>query len=494
MICHAVQEAVSVRADGELQLDPVLTENEVDQHLETCDECIAFEASARQIRQALRIEMVAGMPDFSSSVLEALPQTPGRSRRLGQAVLVAASVGAVAAMSAVIPTQSGDLVAGPGGGPNAGAAIESLPLDPFGNPSGPTVTINPTRVIWSPTAFDDETAERVADNVVFNGSSIVGLSEIEVALDETTTASLEVLSFDPNTYPDFVDEPQQASFASLDVNQVVVSVGAAEVHGLASGDMLSLGDGLEVEVAAIVPDEAIADAEIAVVTAAIAKIGDAERFNFVLVNSDSDSQSIEAALEEEIGDRPIVAKNGTSSSNRPVPKDLPDAEIAGESSSAVAGETFVDAAAEPVAPNRRIKRATVPLLGEIRCHQKAIRSLSAAMTRLETRDMAQLIDPETIVTCFEPETTLMTIGHADHSTGMALDIYVDDDGVIRPLDRRVRKVLANFGFMWDTTHATHFEFVEPVADEAVEAGPDEPADEGTEADTEANVDSADEPN
>ncbi len=461
MICHAVQEAVSIRADDELQLDPVLTENEVDQHLETCDECIAFEASARQIRQALRIEMVAGMPDFSTSVIEALPQTHGRRRRLGKTALVAASVGAVAAMSAVLPTQSGDLVASSGDAP-APTTVDAPVFDIDATDRPPT-ELNPTRVIWSPTAFDDATAQQVAGNVAFHGASIVGLSEIDVAIDNSTTTAFEVLSFDPNTYPDFVDDSDKASFASLDIDQVVVSIAAAEVHDLVSGDTLSLGNGLEVEVAAIVPDEAIADAEIAVVTAAIADIGGAERFNFVLVNSDSDTQSIEAALEEEIGDRPIVAKNGTGSSNRPVPKDLPDDEVAIMAAPPV-DETLEASLAESTtpraAPARRIKRSTVPLLGEIRCDKKATRSLSAAMTRLETRGLAELIDPETIVTCFEPEVTLMTIGHGDHRTGTALDIYVDDDGVIRPLDRRVRKVLANFGFVWDSEHATHFEFVE----------------------------------
>lgn len=99
MNCDLAQRSLSALADGE---PPDADGAAVAAHLDGCDDCRAFDATVRSVRQRLRFEPVGPLPDLTTGVLARL-STERTRRRLPTLAAVAAAVvvGAVAGASFV---------------------------------------------------------------------------------------------------------------------------------------------------------------------------------------------------------------------------------------------------------------------------------------------------------------------------------------------------------------------------------------------------------
>lgn len=446
MICKAVQEALSVRSDNELLVDPVLTDDEIDEHLASCAECQAFEKVSRRFTQVLRVDAVAEVPDIAGSVLEALPRKSPRvvRRRVGQAIVAVAAVSAVVAAGAL---QSGDV-------PTSDVALSPVVEDvavPTTTTAAPVSEVSKV-VVWSPKPLSDADTDRITSNDFVAKSSVAGLSSVDVVSESTASSTMEVLSFDPETYPEFVSEPISESFSTLGIAETVLSESAASSRSLGAGAMITLSTGDELLVTAVVPDAAMADADIALVNeTANMLVGD--RDTFILLDAQAETLEVEALLDSEDAESQLVVKNRTDDvSPRLAPKLLSDIDL------------VEDEAPDLDWLRANIRRSEVPILGEIQCHRDVIRAVTGAMTRLEARGLEALIDPEATIHCFDRHSSVEAGDHWHHNTGLAIDLNLVGDAPAN-IDRRLRNVMEQFGFYWGGNslipQPSHFEYVGP---------------------------------
>lgn len=444
MICNAVQEALSIRSDNELLVDPVLTENEVDQHLQDCADCQSFEKVSRRFTQALRIDAVGGVPDIASSILSALPTRTPRvaRRRLGQAAVVVVAMGAAVATGAL---QSNDQPV------NDEVALSSV-VDTIVPTSSTIITPLVSKVVvWSPSSLSHDETIRITSNDFVAKSSVAGLSSVDVISDSRGPGTMEVLSFDPETYPEFVTASASSSFSTLGAEETVLSETAAATRNLRAGSLITLSTGAQLLITAVVPDSAMADADIALVdTTAITVSG--ERDTFILLDAQANNEELEAVLDPSANRQLIVKNRADDVSQRIAPKLLRDIELT------------EDEAPDLEWLRSNIRRSTVPLLGEVRCHRDVIRALTGAMARLEARGLEALVDPDARIECFDRQSSAEDGDHWLHNTGLAIDLNLIDEGT-PSIDRRLRHIMEKFGFAWGgdslIPQPSHFEFVGP---------------------------------
>ncbi|MGQ0678376.1 MAG: M15 family metallopeptidase [Actinomycetota bacterium] len=101
---------------------------------------------------------------------------------------------------------------------------------------------------------------------------------------------------------------------------------------------------------------------------------------------------------------------------------------------------------------RNIVGKTMPILGHMRCHKAMFPQLEAALTEIQDRGLAGLINPGEFGGCHVPR----FIGHDSgkgismHAWGLALDINVPSNlqGEPPQLDPRIVAVFESWGFRW----------------------------------------------
>lgn len=444
MICKAVQEALSIRADNELLVDPVLTENEIDHHVESCTDCQAFEKVSRRFTQALRIDAVSEVPDIAGNVLATLPTKSPRvaRRRFGQAAVAVVAMGAAVATGAL---QSG-------GPPTSDEVALSPAVVDTIVPTSSTVAPPVSKVVvWSPSSLSDDETIRITSNDFVAKSSVAGLSSVDVVSDSNDRNTMEVLSFDPETYPEFVAASASSSFSSLGAEETVLSETAASVRNLAAGSLITLSTGAQLLITAVVPDSAMADADMALVNTTANTLSDT-RDTFILLDADANSEELTASLDSSANRQLIVKNRADDVSQRIAPKFLSDTGLT------------EDEAPDLEWLRANIRRSTVPLIGEVRCHRDVIRALTGAMARLEARGLDALVDPDATVECFNRHSSAENGDHWLHNTGLAIDLNIVGEGPAN-VDRRLRNVMEKFGFDWGgdslIPQPSHFEFVGP---------------------------------
>ncbi len=445
MICHAVQEALSVRSDNELLVDPVLTDTQIDDHLESCADCQAFEKVSRRFTQLLRVDAVSEVPDLASSVLQALPAKAPRvaRRRFGQAAVAIVAVGAaITAGSIRFDDQP---------------ATEDFALVPTlaDIAATPPLTIAPALskvVVWSPNSLSDDETDRITSNDGVAKSSVAGLSSIDVISESSEASTMEVLSFDPDTYPQFVSASASSSFSTLGAQETMLSETAALASNLSAGNHITLSTGAELLITAVLPDSAMADADIALVSET-ASLLSTERDTFILIDTQTGTSDLESVLQWSADPQLVVVNRADDVSPRVAPKFLNDLELSEDETPDL----------EWLRAN--IRRGTVPLLGEVRCHRDVIRALTGAMSRLEARGLEALIDPNATIECFDRQSSAEAGDHWLHNTGLAIDINLVPDEPATNIDRRLRNVMEKFGFDWGgdslIPQPSHFEYIGP---------------------------------
>ncbi|MGH2807090.1 MAG: zf-HC2 domain-containing protein [Actinomycetota bacterium] len=112
--CERTRVDLSARMDGEVT---ALRSRELDEHLSTCAECRAYEASLRKVKRSLRLQPAPDVPDLTASIVAAVAEQGPRARTWdawrsrGRTALVAAVIAALVVLGASLPSPNGSDVA-----------------------------------------------------------------------------------------------------------------------------------------------------------------------------------------------------------------------------------------------------------------------------------------------------------------------------------------------------------------------------------------------
>ena len=280
---------------------------------------------------------------------------------------------------------------------------------------------------------------------------------------------VEVLAFDPDRHAAVVGP---TAIDDLGPGEAVLSASSAQVRNLTPGDVLEFADGTELTVTAVVDDELVAAAEVA-----------------VSIHGDLDVPTARALLAR-TSDADVAA--GWADLDRLAAFD-PDGELQDAALSAVRGDEVpvlrhAAGVLSPVrlkvhygefaisdGPGRWVRQGAswlrahhtitdVPLLGEVECHDAAIEPLTAAMTEIVERGMSGLVDGDDFGGCWAPRTS-GSGAPSSHAWGIAVDLNVQGNhyGFEPTIAPEVVEVMERHGFAWGgrwpVPDGMHFELV-----------------------------------
>jgi hypothetical protein len=99
-----------------------------------------------------------------------------------------------------------------------------------------------------------------------------------------------------------------------------------------------------------------------------------------------------------------------------------------------------------------IATAEVPILGRVTCHRLLLPQLHAALSEIQRRGLAELVDPADYGGCYVPRFIDRDPSRAlsMHAFGLAVDLNVSSNqlGTKGDMDRRVVAIFERWGFAW----------------------------------------------
>ncbi len=97
-----------------------------------------------------------------------------------------------------------------------------------------------------------------------------------------------------------------------------------------------------------------------------------------------------------------------------------------------------------------IRTEQVPILGEVTCHRGLFPQLRAALLEVQSRGLADRIQPDEFAGCYYPRFIAGTTTLSNHAFGLALDINAADNqrGTAGGMDRDVVGIFESWGFAW----------------------------------------------
>jgi hypothetical protein len=284
---------------------------------------------------------------------------------------------------------------------------------------------------------------------------------------------IDAIAIEPAVHASVVPTGDRAVVAGLGPSEAILSETSARLRRLGPGGRLEFAGGGRVAVTAIVPDETIGGAEVAVDVATGHALG-VETPRALLVAHVGDRAAVEAAIAGAVpvgvpvrfratGETPFL-RAGDAVLPQAVVKD-----IFGEFAyrPPAAGERAVEVHPEWVAAN--IATAHLPLLGAVRCHRAVLPALEAAMGDLERAGLASVVPPGGFDGCWVPRLVQPGAALSHHSWGIALDLnYANNPTCVASgQDPRLVEALRGAGFGWGgewlCPDPAHFEYVSPPA-------------------------------
>ena len=293
--------------------------------------------------------------------------------------------------------------------------------------------------------------------------------EVVDELPEGWWFPVEVLALDPDDHAEVVGA---SAIDHLGPGDAVLSATSARVRGLDPGGVLEFRDGTELTVTAVVDDELVGAAEIAVSIhgalavptprAVLARTTDAEVAAGWASLDRLGAVDPEGALREEPltgarGDQVPVLRHGAGV--------MPPARLKehyGEFAITDGPGRWVRQGASWLREHHTITE--VPLLGEVECHVDAIAPLTAAMSEIVERGMSGLVDTDDFGGCWAPRTAGAE-ALSSHAWGIAVDLNVQGNhyGAEPTIAPEVVEVMARHGFAWGgdwpVPDGMHFELV-----------------------------------
>lgn len=158
--------------------------------------------------------------------------------------------------------------------------------------------------------------------------------------------------------------------------------------------------------------------------------------------------------------RPLVATRTPSITS---PTAIAQGPLIGSMTYRIRKDGFIEP--DPAWVEANIVNASVPILGTVTCHRLLVPQLAAALSAIERRGLARLIDRERYGGCFVPRFIGRDPrrGLSLHAFGLAVDLNVSTNhyGTRGDMDRRVVAIFNEWGFAWGGAWSTpdpmHFE-------------------------------------
>lgn len=332
-------------------------------------------------------------------------------------------------------------------------------------------------LVWTPGRLPADFADDVAtiDGVQAVTSVRSDLAHLTATFDELGrpvdgpdngfVIPIEVMAYDPATYPAFVPAELLSLFASSGGGEAILGATSARIRRLGTGGILLLEDGTELTVAAVVDDGVIGAAEVVVTGDLRAAVA---RERYLLVRFRGERTVIEAGVRDLLpeGTPARIRGPGETPVFRHGDAVLPQAIVKdrfGEFPYRPGrGLSF---AIDPVWVEENVVTAQVPILGEIRCHRSIVPLVDGAMAELEERELTHLVDRGTYRGCYTPRYIAGGKGLSRHSWGIALDINwgTNPTGIASAQDPRLIETMERWGFVsgdeWLVPDPGHFEWV-----------------------------------
>lgn len=281
---------------------------------------------------------------------------------------------------------------------------------------------------------------------------------------------LEVMAFDPTTYPAFLLKQESVTFTKLGPGQIILGRTSAQLRRLGPGGVLMFENG-SFTVAAVVDDVLIGAAEAALPLGEAADLLAVEAERYLLIRYSGTRKALESSARARLPEG--VAVRIRAPGETPVLRHgdavLPQVLIKkqfGEFAYRLGNDlTF---AIEPAWVEANITTSNVPLLGQVMCHRNLLPAVAGAMEELEERNLAFLVDPNGFRGCFNPRYIANRKGISRHAWGAAIDINIgsNPEGLESIQDPRLIEIMERWGLTsgheWLIPDPGHFEYVQPA--------------------------------
>ncbi|HYG71493.1 MAG TPA: M15 family metallopeptidase [Actinomycetota bacterium] len=364
------------------------------------------------------------------------------------------------------------------------AAVPEHAPRPLAEPSPFTIPLRPdTFLAWVPGGMPPSAAatlERMgARRVVVVASDNTWLTgsfdaEGEVVDDppHSFAIPLEVAAVDPDRYAPFLPPGDRSLVVALARGQGVLGEMSAKLRGLGAGATMRFGD-VEIEIAAVLPDELVGAHELLVSRETGLRIGVThDRYALLVPRGEPDTRALTRLIRGAFppGTLVRVRAPGDTPYFRHGDAVLPPVEIkrlfgeftAKPSPGQPGFLTVDDAWADANIDTRR-----VPVLGTVTCNVALFPQLEGAMRELQDRGLDRTI--RTYSGCYSARhiNRIPTAGLSHHSWGIAIDVNVrwNAFGTEPDQDPRLVTVMERWGFTWGgdwvLPDGMHFEYRRP---------------------------------
>jgi hypothetical protein len=311
---------------------------------------------------------------------------------------------------------------------------------------------------WTSGGLPDGLAEAAAaipgvSTVVVIRGGPVGLTSVTGADGRTTPVGppgfqvdLDAVAIDPDVAARIVAAADRVAVSALRPGQALLSTTSAAIRGVGEGAVLHLAGGVDLTVGAVVSDEAIGGAEIAVTGL------DVGPPRALVVVHQGDRAAVEQALS-----RPGIPIRFRAPGETPFLR-AGDAVLPQAAIKATFGEfAHRDVELDPAWVAANIVTEDIPGLGPITCHRAILPALRSAMAELGQKNLAAVV--VRYDGCFVPKRNGAELSR--HTWGVAIDL---NHGL--PQDPRLVEIMERWGFTWGgrwlEPDPTHFEYVRPV--------------------------------
>jgi hypothetical protein len=259
---------------------------------------------------------------------------------------------------------------------------------------------------------------------------------------------LDAISVDPRRYARTVAPASRAAFARLHRGTTVISRTEGGLRGARTGTVLRLAYGRRMRVAAVVPDDVLHDAEVAVAA------GDPRVPPL--------RSTVIVALRAPVARRTLIRRTERGAAARILPGGpLPASGPIGPARPALLKVRFGEPAVglpygsdwiriDPAFVRRHIVSRRVPILGTVSCHRAMVPHLRAAMAELARRGLARLVDPGDYAGCYAPRRIQPRGQLSLHAWGLAVDLNASRNPFRgrSHQDRRLVRTMERHGFTW----------------------------------------------
>jgi D-alanyl-D-alanine carboxypeptidase-like protein len=330
-------------------------------------------------------------------------------------------------------------------------------LDPSPTPAGPSVAL-----VWG-LGDPDRAARRLRRDPAISNATVLGRGVALLRAKPGYAIPLDAISVDPRRYARTVPAEARAAFAGLHRGTTVISETEAGLRSARVGTVLRLADGRRMRVAAVVGDDVLHDAEVAVAE------GDPRVPPL--------RSTVIAALRAPVTRRELIRRTERGAAARILPGGpLPASGPIGPARPALLKVRFGEPAVglpygsdwirvDPAFVRRYIVTRSVPILGSVRCHRAMIPHLRAALGALARRGLSGLVDPGDFAGCYAPRRIQPRGQLSLHAWGLAVDLNASRNPFRgrSHQDRRLVRTMERHGFTWGGRWPTrpdpmHFEF------------------------------------